>query len=323
MAQPTSTLQGEIIVPEHDMELFSDNERRSDMQDVTDIDIDIDIDFTADQPEEQDHDYILEDVRSDADIRSPWPVDQTDDDLMQDEERDVQAMEEDGQVQDEPFEDALELDEPSDAAQHLPTTTALAKDNAGSAHYLNLQPTDEANNPDIEVHTMGEEFESYQTEETLGQDTKHDIEIDLLRQENSRTEDDFGQSTVYPAAGSELLDSAAPASPGFTGKDLDVGSPNSSNTVTGLDQDAASDLDEHTSRLHPIKVYYEDTEMSLFPPSSEDAQETYFLQDESLATSSISDLFSAMRSVLADTVGNDDELELGIDVLGLSLGEVS
>ena len=76
------------------------------------------------------------------------------------------------------------------------------------------------------------------------------------------------------------------------------------------------------SPLHPVKVYYEETEMSLFPPSTEEASETFFLEDESLAFENMSEVFSAMRAVLADSIREVDELQLEVDSLSLYLGEV-
>lgn len=75
--------------------------------------------------------------------------------------------------------------------------------------------------------------------------------------------------------------------------------------------------------LHPVVVWYEGDEISLFPPKEEDTSETYFLRDENLVNVSISDLLRACRDVLGETIRDDQELELSVPDLGLSLTEVS
>ncbi|KAJ5725263.1 uncharacterized protein N7483_006620 [Penicillium malachiteum] len=75
--------------------------------------------------------------------------------------------------------------------------------------------------------------------------------------------------------------------------------------------------------LHPIKVIYEDSEISLFPPLEGDSAETFFLHDESLAYEGVGKLFSSLREVLLDNVTEDDVLVLDIDCLGIQITEDS
>ncbi|KAJ5704050.1 hypothetical protein N7493_011188 [Penicillium malachiteum] len=75
--------------------------------------------------------------------------------------------------------------------------------------------------------------------------------------------------------------------------------------------------------LHPIKVIYEDSEISLFPPLEGDSAETFFLHDESLAYEGVGKLFSSLREVLLDNVTEDDVLVLDIDCLGIQVTEDS
>ena len=79
------------------------------------------------------------------------------------------------------------------------------------------------------------------------------------------------------------------------------------------------------SDLHPIILIYQDNEMSLFPSTRKDTEQpqTYFLEHQSVAGESISRLLQACRSVLANSIGEQDELELRIVELGLSINEVS
>lgn len=75
--------------------------------------------------------------------------------------------------------------------------------------------------------------------------------------------------------------------------------------------------------LHPVIVIYEDNEIYLFPPKNQDASNTYFLEDESLAASSMKELFGACRTVLGQSINDDLELELDVAELGLTLSEDS
>lgn len=74
--------------------------------------------------------------------------------------------------------------------------------------------------------------------------------------------------------------------------------------------------------LHPVKVLYQDSEISLFPPADDDATETFFLQDEGVANAPIKELVGACRQVLGEHVSEDEELILDIETLGLHLPEV-
>ncbi|MCJ1435641.1 hypothetical protein MMC27_005016 [Xylographa pallens] len=75
--------------------------------------------------------------------------------------------------------------------------------------------------------------------------------------------------------------------------------------------------------LHPVIVVYQDNEISLFPPHEETEKHsaTYFLQDESVANGSIRALLGACRVVLADSIGEHDELEVKIVPLGIDISE--
>ncbi|PGH02806.1 hypothetical protein GX51_04418 [Blastomyces parvus] len=75
--------------------------------------------------------------------------------------------------------------------------------------------------------------------------------------------------------------------------------------------------------LHPVKVLYQDSEISLFPPGENDPTETFFLQDEGLADAPIEELVRACRQVLGEHISEDEELILDIESLGLHLPEKS
>jgi len=79
----------------------------------------------------------------------------------------------------------------------------------------------------------------------------------------------------------------------------------------------------HSPLLHPVKVHYLGTEMCLFPPTEDDESEMFFLEDVSLAQESLDKMLSACRDVLANAIGQDDELVLDVASLGLHISEVS
>ncbi|KAL6253058.1 hypothetical protein RBB50_000778 [Rhinocladiella similis] len=75
--------------------------------------------------------------------------------------------------------------------------------------------------------------------------------------------------------------------------------------------------------LHPVTLNYMDEEMSLFPPMMEDASAVYFLQDSTLAFTSLDKLLTACREILTGTLEHHDELVLDIGSLGLHICEDS
>ena len=92
-----------------------------------------------------------------------------------------------------------------------------------------------------------------------------------------------------------------------------------------LDPQISDETRTSLSGLHPIILMYQDNEMSLFPSTRKDTEQsqTYFLEHQSVAGESIGRLLQACRSVLANSIGEQDELELRIVELGLSIDEVS
>ncbi|GAB1217876.1 hypothetical protein ATERTT37_007119 [Aspergillus terreus] len=85
----------------------------------------------------------------------------------------------------------------------------------------------------------------------------------------------------------------------------------------------AADTTEHDSALYPVKVYYQDNEISLFPPQEGDSSETFFLEDEGLAYEPLGKLFASCREVLRDHVGENEVLVMDVDSLNIQLTEDS
>lgn len=339
MAQSLSTSQVGLAVPQDDMELGSDVERGSDLVIDTDIQIDVDVDLTNDPIEFQDDDYILEDVRSDAEHRSEWQTDQVDDDLMQDEERDGLSMADDATILDAEHED-VDLTQDLDNGVSLNVTSGdLAQANT-TAEYpdeVPSQPVTEAVHGSVmNSPTINHQIEATQESTASGHHTGPTQETSIAVQEPSTSKDNLESARPSSETSNELSVSVA-HEPGINPSLSPTADDNGQHAelvkeaqFEDPEYDEDPDYEEYTSSpqdhgllLHPITVLYQETEMSLFPPTVDDAAETYFLQDESLADLSISELFKAMRLVLADTVSDDDELELGMDVLDLYLTEVS
>lgn len=80
---------------------------------------------------------------------------------------------------------------------------------------------------------------------------------------------------------------------------------------------------EHTLYIHPVKVIYQESEISMFPPRHGNTSETYFLADEGLAHENIDRLFKECRAILGDHASSEDSLVFHIDSLGIELSEVS
>lgn len=83
------------------------------------------------------------------------------------------------------------------------------------------------------------------------------------------------------------------------------------------------DTREEDLSLHPVKVLYQEAEISLFPPLEGDSAETFFLHDEDIAYDNVGKLFSSLREVLLDNVAENEVLVIDIDSLGIQLTEVS
>jgi hypothetical protein len=83
-------------------------------------------------------------------------------------------------------------------------------------------------------------------------------------------------------------------------------------------------LPHHTTHIHPIIVVYQDSEIYLFPPheQTEEQSQTYFLEDESYANGTIKELLGACRLILADSISDQEELELKVAPLKLEISEV-
>ena len=275
---------GNAVLPVVDMEMTLDTDHR--MVPTTDLDIDIDIEVASNNAEDHDLDHVLEDFRSEANAASPWNAEQTQDSVML--EGSVEIMDEDAEYQIEDLEDIKYA-----PGQTSPIFTASELD-----------------------------FDSIQTDENASQVEASFGKLSAKKTASPIVSDhSLAKGSVSPPL--EALDNHQ----SYHSEDQDTagGFASEHSEYAGSQDSLHQDLNSDSklySPLHPVKVYYEETEMSLFPPSTEEASETFFLENESLAFENMSEIFSAMRAVLADSIREDDELQLEVDSLNLYLGEV-
>ncbi|KAJ5154833.1 uncharacterized protein N7500_010272 [Penicillium coprophilum] len=92
-------------------------------------------------------------------------------------------------------------------------------------------------------------------------------------------------------------------------------------------QEADKDESQHApyidEPLHPVKIFYQDCEIALFPPLEGDLSDTFFIEDEGLAYDNIGQIFKALRQVLQRTMTGNEVLIIDIDTLGIQMTEDS
>ncbi|KAL8793152.1 MAG: hypothetical protein Q9195_004264 [Heterodermia aff. obscurata] len=136
-------------------------------------------------------------------------------------------------------------------------------------------------------------------------------------QEASIHQEDAGHLTVNTeGSGSHQVD--------YLGS-IQVGSEDDNQDHESNEDDGQYAVPPIAQPLHPIVVVYQGNEMSLFPPVDQDTEQsqTYFLSNESYASESLTALFGRCKAVLADSIREDEELEIRIADLGLALNETS
>lgn len=177
-----------------------------------------------------------------------------------------------------------------------------------------------------------------------GSDAKSEPGLGLTVQDDTTSEDVHGQNTNNQsnAVDSEALQTSLRPDTNATGvhdqnADAAIGSgnllqpevaefdanPEPEADVASAHGEATDVLSLQNPLLHTVKVHYLETEMSLFPPTKDDDSEMFFLQDVGLANVSLDKMLAACKEVLANTIGQDDELVLDIASLGLHISEVS
>ncbi len=98
-------------------------------------------------------------------------------------------------------------------------------------------------------------------------------------------------------------------------------------TVSGGNNEAATSgpLDrKHDFPIsHDVIVVYRAVEYALFGTSGSDDPDSFFLSDVSITQKPLSDFFKAIREVIHEDLGDEDELCISVEDLGLETEEVS
>ena len=327
------------------MELSSDMDRRQ----MADEDIDIDLDLTGDQIPDGEDDYMVEDVNpaiDEASFERQLPPGGRDDEML-DDEYSLHEVEGNSSVHDEDLGDAIYpvleesvelLEEPS--SEHNLESAADWPGDTLQEQEIGVTVDD--------IHQQSDS-RSYHSESEKVKLSQSPVEPILDSLTATQREDDFEVQEQEP---SHRLDNIHHLSGEVTCADFQAGDTTVTQN-TDSDWGSAAPRDEHEGQthfpnsayrtansdgletqnetasavatyMHPVTVVYQDSEMSLFPPTDEDQEhsQTYLLHDERLARESIMSLFGACRLVLADSIEEDDELEITIGELGLQISEV-
>lgn len=325
------------------MELSSDMDRRQ----MADEDIDIDLDLTADQIPDGKDDYMVEDVNpaiDEASFERQLAQGGRDDEML-DDEYSLHEAEGNSSVHDEDLGDAMYpvleesvelLEEPSsehnlESAADWPGDT-LQKQEIGvtvdDIHQQSDSRSDHSESKEVKlsqspVEPILDSLSATQGEDDFGvQETSHRLDsIHHLSGEVTRADFQAGDTTVTQNTESDWVRTAP--------RDEHEGQTHFPDSAyRTANSDSLETQNEITSAaasyMHPVRVVYQNSEMSLFPPTDEDQEhsQTYLLHDERLARESIMSLFGACRLVLADSIEEDDELEITIGELGLQISEV-
>jgi hypothetical protein len=303
-----------------------------------DDDIDIDLDLDPGPPNDQDNDYIIEDAKSENTAEHLGPsIDVGNDDVMHDGDHTyTDVQEQDVEFPDEELYDAHDqvlTDDPSNkqhSGAYAPNVTAFEHGSTSYSpgfHTSGGQPVtggeQEINFTQDETYSSGN-VENLTAEKETHKNSSQENEPTLIAQQNpalsehgSAEPDSLDHQQAVPLDKRSASGILA-TSPNGNGEDDDA----LTDTYEEDGQDEPKDPRSGVAHIHPVVVIYEDNEISLFPPSKNDTSDTFFLPDESLARANICDLFEAIRSVLAGSIGEDDELNMIVDGLGLELSEV-
>lgn len=320
----------ESFAPEDPMELSLDIDRRQNME----VDIDVDLGHTVERAFEPEDDYMAEDynIGAEQDLFGR-PMLQANDDDMLDGESTAQEAEEKLSVPDQQLEDAtyLEPEEHTQVVSELEVNVDLIGDLSPDQELgitsVNHAQTEYA--PGISVtREIGEPGQFTQTT-PVGSPGPH---FGDTPESSSDLDDSFDATNQVTS--SEVLAPIQTTSQdqGSTldGPILRVEEQTRFSSPSVEDEAALSstfllpneNASTYLSRVLPVTLIYQDTEMSLFPPAEGD-QTTYFLGDEGLVSQNLENLFGACRNVLAGSIEEEERLEFSIDDLGLRISEVS
>ena len=313
-----------------------------------DGDIDIDFDFTTAQVDE---DYILEDATLTADAGGdPGPQPSPafgNDDLMIDEDVDSYSMhdadplhgEEGHSIDHEAL--PLDIEGPFHAGEDPNLGFHFGANNSNNAtdyiyaHQESLEVqvagnhTPEGNSGDI-PHQKDLQQEDLQPAEVAPIPDSENLASEFSEHE-SRT-----ASPVQRSPKSTVI-AQAPKSPPVPSRKHESTSPDptsehhesnlASKSVSGdgITTIKNTSLDEKTivPSHQDVMVVYQSVEYALFSSSELDDPDSFFLSDMSIAEKPLADLFKAVRQVIQEDLGDEDELCIAVEDLGIEADEVS
>ena len=327
------------------MELSGDADRQPDHGD----DLDLDLDVPDQQTNNEEDDYMSDEEG----VQEGGKFEQNeggaianDDDMADDNDPDEELLDansvEDEEIGDAEVEEPVELDVPRDTNQA--SIFSLAEPHAEEEGFS-------AEHPDIEGQVALDSSHDEATQENTGReadlstaDNQNNLgppqqtgntETGLDEHQPDMQEDPQKHNEISHES-TELVDPPVENVTAQEAENHPEGHWNSEEleTLNGLQKNDGADAarngaeasvaTERRSYAHPIVVNYQGAEMSLFPPTHEGQEHsgTYFLQDEVLVGESMTSVLSACRSVLAESIGEQDELVLSIDDLNINIAEV-
>ena len=332
------------------MELTSDIDQRAGASD----DIDIDLDLTGDNPHDGEDEFMREEdgnVLADTISVSGPESHVANDDEMADDSFVQGHVNEGSSVRDEDIEDAEytgpelgedtivepDSDHPVEESGELFADYEEIVGNQNqeqgydeqeeyvNQEHLEHQTTSETEASAIERVSPNEQMEPVNpTAEVAAAETSagHDVEVSKeitfdYAAADQKSEPSAAEGTTAPEAKLELAgEELLPAS-------LDQEIVAQSNVAGSCTQE--DDPLNSLAHLHPVVLDYQGDEMFLFPPFDQigDHTATFLLTDEQLAYTTIGTLLEACRSVLKESLSEQDELMIKIDDLDLHISEVS
>lgn len=341
----------EVPAIEDSMEMASPYQGQGD-------DFDIDIDIMDDQGSHMDSDMMgaddyptsqptlfQNDANNDADmVDEPSEGSMVDADAYAEEDDDVEVQDEDVQYEaemqegdqdvnvDAPEIPTIEVEAAVDAStvnepvQTLPEPAEQSEGQDRSADVVKPSPTnfpaEEPEEPAQDVLVEPNEAESGEPEQPGATEGDHvdaaadKIEFAEESHETTESKEVTEDSYEHGEATAENLNAPQAESQSHRTKD-EHAEHDSFNVHEEGDEDHQND-----ESLHPVKVLYQENEISLFPPLEGDSAETFFLHDEDVAYDCVGKLFSSLRGVLLDNVAENEVLVIDIDPLGIQITEV-
>lgn len=334
------------------MELTSDIDQRAGAGD----DIDIDLDLTGDNPHDGEDEFMREEdgnVLADTISVDGLESHGANDDEMADDSYAQGHINEESSVRDEDIEDAdstgpeqdedtigePDLDHPIEESEELfaDYEEIIGNQNQDQGNneqaYINQEHLEHHTTLETEAsvtqrvsanETTGRATPTHDVAESATADTSAGYDPEVSKETtfdhaaaDQSSEPSAAEGTIAPEAKLELAgEELLPVS-------LDQGTVAPSNVTGSFTQE--HDPINSPAHLHPVVLDYQGEEMFLFPPvdQSGDHTATFLLTDDQLAYTTIGTLLEACRSVLNESLSEQDELMIKIDDLDLHISEVS